>query len=316
MKLLSGIKNKGFLIVLLLCILFFLVHIMVKHKEYFFNNDANPNGTKKIAFCFMIYDSINNEKLWKKFFESADKNKYNIYIHYKVNSPLGYFEPYKLKQCVETSWGTLSLVKASNLLFKTAYEHDPNNYKFVLVSNSCIPLKSFDYIYNKLTKDNMGYLNATVDINNKQSKIYNVNPNLYGKSSQWIILNRKMVNEIALYDENKIDMYFNDLHAPDEIYYYTMIKHKNLENELTVTKNSCTNATTFTYWNDMAKEYPYSQSINDNIAHPRTYDVISSEELNYLCNQPCLFGRKFNSNCKVLVNNTEKQNIEDFMVYS
>lgn len=315
MKLLSGIKNKSFLIVFLLCILFFLVHIFVKHKEYFFNHVQN-NANKKIAFCFMIYDRINNEKLWKKFFENVDENKYNIYIHYKKDVPLGFFEKYKLKQCVETSWGTISLVKASNLLFKTAYEDDPQNYKFVLLSNSCIPLKSFDYIYNKLTSDNMGYLNVTVDINNKHSKIYNLNPNLYGKSSQWLILNREMVREIALYDENKVDMYFSDLHAPDEIYYYTMIKHKNFENQINVTNNSCTKATTFTFWNDMAQQYPFCNNMNENIAHPRTYDVIPSDELKYLMSEPCLFGRKFNADCKVLIDNTQKINIEDFIVYS
>ena len=48
---------------------------------------------------------------------------------------------------------------AYNILFREAYKDD-NNYKFVIVSNSCIPLKSFNYIYNKLTIDNYGYFNV------------------------------------------------------------------------------------------------------------------------------------------------------------
>ena len=52
---------------------------------------------KKIAFCFVIYDIINYEELWNMFFQNVDTNKYNIYIHYKTNTPLKYFEKYKLK---------------------------------------------------------------------------------------------------------------------------------------------------------------------------------------------------------------------------
>jgi len=38
---------------------------------------------KKIALCFLIYDKINNEELWWDFIKNIDKNKYNIYIHFK-----------------------------------------------------------------------------------------------------------------------------------------------------------------------------------------------------------------------------------------
>ena len=51
---------------------------------------------KKIAFCFLIYDTINHEDLWFLFFKNVNKDKYNIYIHYKDNKPLKYFEEYKL----------------------------------------------------------------------------------------------------------------------------------------------------------------------------------------------------------------------------
>ena len=43
---------------------------------------------KKIAFCFLIYDTINHEELWNNFFKNVDPAKYNIYIHYKYNKQL------------------------------------------------------------------------------------------------------------------------------------------------------------------------------------------------------------------------------------
>ena len=50
---------------------------------------------KKLGFCFLIYDKINLEELWNIFFKNIYKKKYNIYIHYKIDVPLKYFEEYK-----------------------------------------------------------------------------------------------------------------------------------------------------------------------------------------------------------------------------
>ena len=54
---------------------------------------------KKIALCFLIYEEIYHEDLWYNFLKNVDKKKYNIYIHYKTNKPLKYFEKYKLISC-------------------------------------------------------------------------------------------------------------------------------------------------------------------------------------------------------------------------
>ena len=53
---------------------------------------------KKIAFCFLIYDIINQEELWNLFFQNVDTNKYAIYIHYKYNERLDFFEEYKIEK--------------------------------------------------------------------------------------------------------------------------------------------------------------------------------------------------------------------------
>ena len=38
---------------------------------------------KKIAFCFLVYDTINNEDLWELFFKNVDKNRvdYSVYLN-------------------------------------------------------------------------------------------------------------------------------------------------------------------------------------------------------------------------------------------
>ena len=55
------------------------------------------SATPKIAFLFLIYDSINQEDLWSQFFENVDSEKYSIYVHFKRNKKLKHFEDIMLK---------------------------------------------------------------------------------------------------------------------------------------------------------------------------------------------------------------------------
>ena len=63
---------------------------------------------KKIAFCFLIYDEIVHEDIWNNFFKKVDKSRYSIYIHYKNNKKLKFFEDNKLKNCIETGYGDIT----------------------------------------------------------------------------------------------------------------------------------------------------------------------------------------------------------------
>ena len=74
---------------LFICIIIYLLHI--KYTENF-----DTLKIKKLL-CFLIYDKINNEELWYDFFKKIDKSKYSIYIHYKDNKKLNYFEDHKIK---------------------------------------------------------------------------------------------------------------------------------------------------------------------------------------------------------------------------
>ena len=104
---------------------------------------------KKIAFCFLIYDTIHHEDLWKLFFDRVDPSKYSIYIHYKHNVPLHYFDAYKLPHCIDTTYADCSIVHAQNVLLEHALREEDNQH-FIFLSQSCIPLKHFNYIYHHL----------------------------------------------------------------------------------------------------------------------------------------------------------------------
>jgi hypothetical protein len=247
---------------------------------------------KKLAFCFLIYELINHEELWNIFFKNVDTNKYNIYIHYKSNKQLKYFEKYKLNNCIQTQYENQSIPLAYNLLFREAYK-DLDNYKFLIVSGSCIPLKSFDYIYNKLLMDNCGYLNVCPQIQcfpNCNSLLNIIDKIFISKSHNWFIFNRKLVENLCFDKDEIINNYFNNIYAPAEYYYSTFIKKLNLENEIITTPNLANGATTFTNWEGMDYKYVSNYGL-------KNYSFISRDELIYLLNSNCLFGRKFNMEC-------------------
>ena len=264
----------------------------------------------KIAFCFLIYDIINHEKLWYKFFENVDKNKYNIYIHYKSNVLLKYFEKYKLDNCIETKYGDISLVYAYNLLFKKALD-DKENYKFCILSGACIPLKSFDYVYKFLIQDNYGHFNV---VPNQKGCFPRCNPilNYYDKSiirksSGWFILNRKIA-DICVNSEEINKKVFEEIRFAEEHFYITLIYKNNLQDEIIETQNIPL-ATTFTNWGDMKFKYhSYSKNSGNYKNGLANYKEIYEEELEYLLKEKnVLFGRKFLPECIVIPSNINLQ---------
>lgn len=246
---------------------------------------------KKIAFCFLIYDSLDHEDIWKDFFSNIDENKYTIYIHYKDNKPLKYYDKYKLNNCIETKYENQTIPLAYNVLFREAYK-DIDNYKFLILSGSCIPLKSFDFIYNKLTNDNYGYFNVCPkeQLYPNCNYLLNIIEEKYlSKSHNWFILNRKLVENLCFNKDDILNEHYKTIYAPAEYFYHTYIKLLNLEDEIIITHNVAIDATTFTNWEGMDYKYPSRCGL-------KVYNYISEEELLYILNSKSLFGRKFKKN--------------------
>lgn len=251
---------------------------------------------KKIAFCFLIYDIINHEELWNFFFENVDTNKYNIYIHYKFNKPLKYFEKCKLTNCIETKYADVTTIHAHNLLFKKAYEDGCD--KIISLSQACIPFKSFEYVYDFLIKDDFGHFNIAPQTQcfprcNRLMQYYD--KSVIQKTSNWFILNRKICEFIINYDITKINNEYTNVSSPEEHYFITNIFYNNLQDEIITTPNSANDATTFTNWEGMDYKYPSTSGL-------KNYSFIAEDELLYLLNSKCLFGRKFNCECTSLYN--------------
>jgi hypothetical protein len=253
--------------------------------------DTKVDTVKKIGFCFLIYDSIIHEELWNIFFKDVDSNKYNIYIHYKFNKPLTYFENYKLNHCIHTNYADVTLIHAHNILFKKAYED--GCYKIISLSQSCIPFKSFDYIYDFLTRDGYGHFNIMPQSQcfprcNKLLNYYDIS--VIQKSYNWFILNREICERVINGDKERINHEYESIYAPEEHYFITCIFNNNLQDQIITTPNVANDATTFTNWEGMDYKYPSNYGL-------KIYDSITEDEIAYLMNSKCLFGRKFTREC-------------------
>jgi len=267
----------------------------------------------KIAFLFLIYDEIAHEELWVKFFEGIDPSLYNIYIHYKTNKKLKHLEQYKLKSTSETKFGDISLIHANNLMLQEALK-DKDNKKFINVSQSCIPLKNFKYVYEFLTRDDNAHFFRAA----KRHKCFPrcndlleyIPRHKIDKSNQWFILNRTIAERASAPNSFYLNHLYKDIFAPEEHYYITLVNELGLQDYTHYTETHMDQATTFVNWNTPGLKYKYKSS-EPTKEHPKEYTEIKEEELLHLLNSPCLFGRKFSKDCFII---DKEEFLDDYLI--
>jgi hypothetical protein len=258
----------------------------------------------KLAFLFLIYDIINHESIWHRYFEGIGKNRYNIYIHYKAdtNVRLEFFDEYKIdkSKIIDTKYADISIVKAQNILLKEALK-DAKNTHFIFLSGSCIPLKSFEYLYHHLDTVYSYFHVADPDdcFPDCEVALQYIPKRHIKKASQWSILNRKhgalLVGSDSSDPPNTYLRWFEDTYAPDELCYISYLSYvynQSLDVEIIATSYDSPPevATTFANWEDMNYTFVSEREL-------KNYKSISEEELEHLLRSKSLFGRKFKPSC-------------------
>lgn len=220
-----------------------------------------------------------------------------------------YFYGRQLAKSVKVAWGEPTMVEAERMLFAAALE-DPTNQRFVLLSDSCVPLYNFSYIYTYLMASPKSFVDSFID---KAGKRYNPNmsPSIpkdkWRKGSQWVMLIRKHA-EVVVGDKHVFQVFRKHCKMvvtktllgrkanarrlgfelrrkqilkgaarkehdciPDEHYVQTLFSIKGLELELE------RRTLTYTSWNQSS-----SDPKDKNTWHPMTfeYDTASPEHVN------------------------------------
>lgn len=127
----------------------------------------------KIAFLFLTENNTNQPKLWEHYFQN-NHDKFNIYCHPKHPSQVSdsFLSDNIIPDIQETNH--VKLYDAIIQLLKFALGDDKNNCYFILLSESCIPIKSFNKLYSFLFNDKdskISYIKK-LPTNMKHSNIY------------------------------------------------------------------------------------------------------------------------------------------------
>jgi len=232
---------------------------------------------RKVAFCFLIYDTLHHESVWHEFFQKASQSQYRIYIHAKEPSSLCFFEKYKIPS-IDTEYGTISIVVAQTRLLEYALR-DPEVQHTIFVSQSCIPLKSFDTVYKYLNPEKSYFTRENQMTCFPRCNSVPLDKKYIQKQYQWCILNRKHTQ--LMVDHQEYLKWFETIFAPDEHCYLTNLFVHGLEEELILANGKT--GTTFVNWEDEDR--------------PKTYDSIPLADMERLCQGPCLFARKISPKC-------------------
>ena len=184
---------------------------------------------KKIAFLFLTLDNPSFPKIWNSYFR-GHVGKYSIYIHPKYPDNLTWKKKHMISELKETKWGFIT--RAYIELLKKAYK-DKDNYKFVTISESCIPIKSFDKFYEDCIGDErswiksmkMGPYNYEGRLNLVKTK---PRPIHFIKNYARFCLNRAHCRLLLLREsEGKID-FFHNMQVGDEYFLSVLYPLKNV----------------------------------------------------------------------------------------
>ncbi|KAM2855170.1 hypothetical protein FF1_025519 [Malus domestica] len=159
----------------------------------------------KVAFMFLTKGPLPLSPLWEKFFEGHE-GLYSIYVHahpdFNESVPEDSVFHSRRIHSQPVYWGTSSMLDAEKRLLANALL-DISNQRFVLLSESCIPLFNFTTAYHYLINSNLSFLNSFDDPRKPGRGRYNpqmypmINITDWRKGSQWFEVHRDLVVHIV-----------------------------------------------------------------------------------------------------------------------
>ncbi|KAJ6814888.1 uncharacterized protein M6B38_137150 [Iris pallida] len=200
--------------------------------------------------------------------------------------PAHFFYGRQLRRSVKVGWGEPSMIEAERMLLAAALD-DPANQRFILLSESCVPLYNFSYTYSYLMSSSKSFVDSFLDeketrYNPKMSPT--ISKETWRKGSQWITLVRKHAvvvvsdeiifpvfkrhckrrPELNLEEKHKIKPIILQHNCiPDEHYVQTLLSMSGLEHELEK------RTLTYTSWN-RSKNVKGKQTW-----HPITFEYVN-----------------------------------------
>lgn len=230
-----------------------LIHSL-SDQELFWRASMVPKMEKypfkrvpKVAFMFLTRGPLPFLPLWERFF-GGHGGLFSIYVHTSPGvilnvDPDSVFYGRQVPS-QDVSWGAISLADAEKRLLANALL-DFSNERFVLLSESCIPVYSFKMVYKYLTQSAHSFVESFDDPTRYGRGRYSrhMAPDItihhWRKGSQWFELQRDLAVDIvadfkyyALFRKYCLPSCYTDEHY---IQTYLNIFHPSLNSNRSVT---------------------------------------------------------------------------------
>ncbi|XP_078435206.1 core-2/I-branching beta-1,6-N-acetylglucosaminyltransferase family protein [Wolffia australiana] len=273
--------------------------------ELFWRASMAPRKSKypykrmpKVAFLFLTRRNLPLAPLWERFFRGHE-DRFSVYVHslpghrLNVTRSSPFFRREIPSQTV--AWGSVSLLDAERRLLANALL-DFSNERFVLLSESCIPVFNFPTVYQYLTTSMNSFVESYDDPSQRGRGRYHrrMFPTIklfqWRKGSEWFELNRKLAVDIIA-DVKYYSVFAKHCRPscyPDEHYIPTYLNmfHGDMNSNRTIT------------WVDWSRGGPHPAQLGrENITESFIQSIINNGTIcthNSVPTSVCfLFARKF-----------------------
>jgi GR25 family glycosyltransferase involved in LPS biosynthesis len=181
----------------------------------------------RVGLLFLTRGDVLHPQIWRDYVEQAPDHV-KIFSHPKIAKDLdgGFLQGSAIKELIETGWGDVSLVQATrNLMARALQEQDLTH--FVLLSESCVPIRPLGELLQQLRLDPLSMLRTTSyerarDLQKERAaKVTWIPQACWRFHSQWWLMDRTA----ALWSSaNDYTESFRDFLASDESYFATVLQ--------------------------------------------------------------------------------------------
>jgi hypothetical protein len=237
----------------------------------------------KVAFLFLTRGDVHHSGVWEEYFTNAN-GRVKILAHTQdpnLLSDQSFLHDGQISSRVETGWGSISLVHATLAMLREALE-DSDVTHFLLASESCVPVRTFDALSSSLRFDDRSRLRVQpwgeVRRRNvlKAQRLENlpgIRKEIAHFQDQWMCLNRE---DALLVTEKDWTPAFEKVFAPDEAYFATVLAASGKAPLQGVANRPIT----WTEW-------------KEGEGHPQEFDRVPPRIAAQIAESGCFFARKF-----------------------
>lgn len=237
----------------------------------------------QVAFLFLTRGDVHHLDIWEEYLGQAG-GRARVLAHTKDTSLISeksFLKEAQIKEKVETEWASLSLVHATLALLKTALA-DGDTTHFILVSESCVPVRPFDQLRMNLRRDNRSRMRVWPAEEVRKGGNPNKGRRMDAMAGiamenayfhdQWMCLSREDALIVTEKDRTRC---FERVYIPDECYFATVLAASGKPPREAIANRPIT-------WTDWRGG-----------AHPQEYLKVLPRDVASIAESGCYFARKF-----------------------